>query len=198
MTQLSDDSNMKTIELIDRFLVGDKETSEIIERRSILFKDVIEYVIIINQGLFSWQASTDSYLKKRKLGSVKIEFDKEQTIFSSGDEFVAKEFKEILATMTVNIVAKRHFLLKAKIYFWYDLGKFLWESGREAFFYSERHLAMRDRKFGVPDIYDLFSIFNIYTKYINGQFQILPCPADVINEELRLMFLDHLMADIRD
>ena len=117
MNQSSDDSNMKTIQLIHQFLCCDKKLSETIERKSVLLIDVIDYVRTINPGLFSWQASTDAYLRERKLGSVKIEFDKEQTLFSAGDKFVAKGFSELLGTMTLHIIAKRHFSLRAKIYF---------------------------------------------------------------------------------
>ncbi len=117
MTQLSDDNNTKTIELIDQFLCVDDKLSEAIDRRSKLLKDVIECVKIINPGLFSWQASTDAYLKQRKFGSVKIEFDKKQTLFADGDEFVAKNFIALLGTLTVDIIAKRHFLLTARLYF---------------------------------------------------------------------------------
>ena len=72
----------------------------------------------------------------------------------------------------------------------------MWESGRETLFHSERHLAKDDRKFGDPDIFDIFSMFG--HGLVNGQCQMHPHLADAINEELRLMFLDHLTVGTRN
>ncbi len=198
MNQSSDDSSTMTIRLIDQFVFSDKKLSEIIERRSILLRDVIEYVRTINPSLFSWEVFTDAYLRERKLGSVKIEFDKEQPLFSAGNEFIAKRFPELLSTLTLDVTAKRHFSLKARICFWPTRGRFVWESGRETLFLSERQLATDNRKFGDLDIFDCFSIFGDGAVYVNGQYHMPPHPVDAINEELRMMFLDHLTASNRD
>ena len=47
-------------------------------------------------------------------------------------------------------------------------------------------------------MFDVLSIFGDGAVYINGQYHIPPYPVDAINEEVRMMFSDHLVTSNRD
>jgi hypothetical protein len=197
MSQTNDDKNEKTLQIIEKFLLDEAKINEFIRHRSRLLEDVIEYVKIINTALFSWASSTDDYLREHNLGSVNIVIDEQQPqLFSIFEDFLPKDFPVLHGSMTIKILAKNPFSMKAKILFTRHYGKFIWDVGEEERFFSECYLAQNHGKFGNWDLFDVLSYFTFRERdiYIDGQRHILKHPADVINEKLVHRSWNHVMA----